>query len=60
MNFFNHCFPVDKYDIVEYSLIKATMESVRLRFSLFALTNTNSEDVLFGHPKDLYVMGTGS
>ena len=32
---------MDKYDTLEYSLVKATTVSVRLRISLFALTNTN-------------------
>jgi hypothetical protein len=41
IKFFNHCSPEDKYDILEYSWVKATTVSIRLRISLFALTNTN-------------------
>ena len=40
-HFFNHYFPEDKYDTLEYSWVKATMVSVCLRISLFVLTNTN-------------------
>ena len=32
---------MDKYDILEYSWVKAIMVSVRLWIPLFALTNTN-------------------
>ena len=32
---------MDKYDILEYSWVKATMVSVRLRIPMFALINTN-------------------
>jgi hypothetical protein len=41
-HFYNHCFPEDKYDILEYSWVKVTMVSVRLQIFLFALTNTNT------------------
>jgi hypothetical protein len=32
---------MDKYDTLEYSWVKATMISMRLRTYLFVLTNTN-------------------
>ena len=32
---------MDKYDTLEYSLVKATLVSVRLQISLCALINTN-------------------
>ena len=41
IKFFNHCFPEDKYDTLEYSWVKATTVSVHLRIYVFALTNTN-------------------
>jgi len=33
---------MDKYDILEYSWVKATTVSMRLQISLFELTNTNT------------------
>ena len=36
-----HCFPVDKYDTLEYSWVKATSVSMCLQIYLYALINTN-------------------
>jgi len=41
MNFFNHCFSVDNYDTLEYSQVKTTAVSVRLRIYLCSFKNTN-------------------
>ena len=45
INFFNHCFPMDKYDTLEYSPMKATMVFVRLWIYLCTFKNTSK---LFG------------
>ena len=39
--FFNHCFPVDKYDTLEYSRVKAIALSMCLWIYLCAFKNTN-------------------
>ena len=35
---------MDKYDTLEYSWVKVTTVSVHLQISLFALTNTNTNE----------------
>jgi hypothetical protein len=42
ISFFNHCFPVDKYETLEYSRVKAITVSVHLWNFLCALINTNT------------------
>ena len=39
-----HCFPVDKYDTLEYSWVKTTSVSVLLRICLCTLINTNTHN----------------